>query len=128
MLGIVPGGSTMRSRLAVLSNAGLIAYPTEGTVGLTDAGRAAAPAPNMSATLVETIMSKLTATEQATLSAIPAPDERPISREDLAQALGGDKPLEPNGSTMRSRLANLSNLELIEYPQPGYVIRQAWVG
>lgn len=127
MLRIVPDGSTMRSRLAALSVPGLIEYPEPGRVMLTEAGRAAAPAPDTSATLVETIRASLTPIELATFDAIPADPATSISREDLARLLGGDKPIEPNGSTMRSRLANLSVREIIRYPGNGYVARQDWV-
>ncbi len=121
MLGIKPAGSTMRSRLAALSGAGLIAYPSTSTISLTETGQAAAPPPNTAATLIETIRASLTSVERETFDAIPA-DQQPISREDLGAALN----VEPKGSTMRSRLAELSNRELIHYPG-GMVARQDWV-
>lgn len=127
VLGIVPGGSTMRGRLAGLSSSGLIAYPNGTRVSLTDTGREAAPAPDTSASLVETIRASLTPTERQTFDAIPENPAELISRESLGIVLGGDKPLEPNGSTMRGRLANLSNREIIRYPNGGTVARQDWV-
>jgi hypothetical protein len=122
MIGITPSGSTMRSRLAALTAPGLIEYPTSETLRLTDAGRAAAPAPRASAGLIETVRASLTGTERETFDAIPPAGEA-ISRADLGEALGG---IEPGGSTLRSRLANLSNRELIHYPN-GMVARQDWV-
>jgi hypothetical protein len=122
MIGITPTGSTMRSRLAALTGPGLVEYPTSETLRLTDAGRAAAPAPNAQATLIETVRASLTGTERETFDAIP-PAGKAISRADLGAALGG---IEPGGSTLRSRLANLSNRELIHYPS-GMVARQDWV-
>jgi hypothetical protein len=124
MLGIVADGSTMRSRLAALTGPGLIEYPEPGRVGLTNAGAVAAPSPDLSASLVETIRASLTATERETFDAIPANPAEVISREDLGAMLGG---IEPAGSTMRSRLANLSTREIIRYPSNGYVARQDWV-
>lgn len=124
MLGIVADGSTMRSRLAALTAPGLIEYPEPGRVSLTDAGTAAAPAPDRQAGLVETIRASLTATERETFDAIPADPAQSVSREDLGLLLGG---IEPAGSTMRSRLANLSTREIIRYPGNGYVARQDWV-
>ena len=63
----------------------------------------------------------LTSIERETFDAIPAGE--PISREELGAAIN----VEPGGSTMRSRLANLSNREIIYYPTSGTVARQDWV-
>lgn len=124
LLGIIPDGSTMRSRLASLSTAGMIEYPTPGTVALTAAGKAAAPPVSVAATLVETIRGTLTTTQRETFDAIPARRGATISKEELGAKLGG---IDATGSTMRSRLAELSNRELIAYPKAGLVARQDWV-
>lgn len=127
LLGIIADGSTMRSRLAGLSKLDLIEYPTEGAVALTAAGRAAAPPVNAGRSIVETVRAALTPTQQETFDAIPGAG-RSITREDLGKKLGKNgAPLEANGSTMRSRLSELSNRELIFYPKPGLVARQEWV-
>lgn len=123
LLGIIADGSTMRSRLAGLSKLDLIEYPTEGAVALTAAGKAAAPPVNVGRSIVETVRAALTPTMQETFDAIPGAG-RSITREDLGAKLGG---IEAGGSTMRSRLSELSNRELIFYPKPGLVARQEWV-
>lgn len=124
LLGIIPDGSTMRSRLAALSKAWMIEYPSDGTVALTNAGAIAAPPVHAGKTLVATIRETLTPTQNETFDAIPARPGEAITRERLGEKLGG---IEPNGSTMRSRLSELSNRELITYPKPGLVTRQEWV-
>lgn len=121
-LKIAPGGSTMRSRLAPLSKAALIDYPSGDTVRMTDAGRQAAPPPDLGGTLLETIRASLTAVERETFDAIP-PAPAAITRAGLGVALN----IEPGGSTMRSRLAPLSKRELIYYPDKDTVARQDWV-
>jgi hypothetical protein len=122
LIDVKPGGSTMRSRLAALSNAGFIEYPNEQTVALTAASVAVCPRVNSGTSLIETIRSTLTTTECETFDAIPRAGET-ITREKLGAALKVD----PTGSTMRSRLAALSNRELIDYPKAGLVARQGWV-
>jgi uncharacterized protein len=121
MIGVAPSGSTMRARLAALSNPGLIEYPTAQTVRLTEAGRAAAPAPHINGGLIETIRASLSQAALETFDAIPPAPMR-ITRDDLGQAIN----VEPHGSTMRARLAALSNRELIHYPGR-MVARQDWV-
>lgn len=123
LLGIISDGSTMRSRMAALSKPGLIEYPSDGTVALTATGKAVAQPVNAGRSIVETVRSQLTATQCATFDAIPPPG-RHITREELGAKLGG---IDAGGSTMRSRLAELSNRELIEYPKAGLVARQSWV-
>lgn len=122
VLGVKPDSSTMRSRLGPLAEAGLVAYPSNGRVKLTAAGHTAAPQPDLSRSLIETVRDSLTTAERETFDAIPASGS--ITREDLARALNIE---DPKGSTMRSRLGPLSNRALITYPEPLSVARQDWV-
>ncbi|MBB5051097.1 hypothetical protein HNQ36_001051 [Afipia massiliensis] len=117
------GGSNMRGRLSELSSAGLIHYPASGVVALTEAGQAAAPAPDMSATLVDSIKAMLTNPQLQLFNHLLQSGATPITREDLAGAVGW----EPAGSNMRGRLSELSAIEVISYPGKGMVSLQDWV-
>jgi hypothetical protein len=115
----------MRARLADLSKAGMIEYPAPGTVRLTPNGQVHAPKPDRSATLIGTIRESLPDAARETFDAIPKRPGEMISKEALARKF--NPPLEPGGSTLRARLADLSGRGLIEYPKPGFVTRQEWV-
>ena len=117
-----PKGSNLRSRLSELSAAGLVAYPRTGVVSLTDAGRSAAPEPDLQLTLVDSILGVLTGPQAAVFAELRAAGQ-PVTRADLATAIGW----EPGGSNLRSRLSELSALELVDYTGRGVVALQAWV-
>lgn len=123
MMKIDPVGSTMRARLAELSKADLVEYPQPGIVRLTPAGKKAAPQPDRSATLIQSVRSSLSEAELQTFNALPAKPGSAIAKQTLAGLLNVDA----GGSTLRARLAALSGRELIEYPKPGWVTRQEWV-
>jgi hypothetical protein len=117
-----PRGSNLRNRLTELSAAGLVEYPTSGLVRLTPAGVAAAPAPDTSRTLIDSIRSVLTK-PQAQLSEALIDAQQQISRADLAAMIGW----EPGGSNLRNRLTELSQIEVVSYPSTGMVTLQDWV-
>jgi hypothetical protein len=117
------GGSNMRGRLAELSTAGLVHYPSSGTIAMTDAGRAAAPAPDTSTTLVDSIRSMLTNPQRLLFDKLLGTGVAPVDRETVAAGIGW----EAGGSNMRGRLAELSALEVIHYPGKGQVALQDWV-
>lgn len=122
-----PKGSNLRNRLAELSTAALVVYPRDGLVQLTEAGHAAAPAPDMSATLVDSVRGICTGPMLTVFDALVAfRDEEGITvvdRADLAARVGW----EPGGSNLRNRLAELSAIEAVEYPGKGSVSLQEWV-
>ena len=120
--GWTPKGSNLRNRLSELSARGLVDYPRPGVVRLTTAGKAAAPAPDLARTLLDSIRSILTGPQSAILEAMLA-QPMPMTRADLAGALGW----EAGGSNLRNRLSELSALELVEYPAKGSVALQDWV-
>lgn len=122
--GWTPRGSNLRGRLSELSTAGLIEYPQSGLVRLTPAGRAVAPPPDTSRTLIDSIRAVLTGPQaQIFETLLQGAGAGMIAREDLANAIGW----EPGGSNLRGRLSELSALELVEYPQKGHVALQSWV-
>jgi hypothetical protein len=117
------GGSNMRGRLAELSTAGLVHYPSSGTIAMTEAGRAAAPAPDTSTTLVDSIRSMLTNPQRLLFDKLLETGAAPVDRETVAAGINW----EAGGSNMRGRLAELSALEVIYYPGKGQVALQDWV-
>lgn len=120
--GWTPKGSNLRNRLAELSSAGLVDYPRTGVVRLTDAGLAAAPTPDTSETLIDSIRAVLTGPQSGLFETLLERADT-MSRVDLATAVGW----EPAGSNLRNRLAEMSALELVEYPGRGEVRLQDWV-
>lgn len=117
-----PKGSNLRNRLSELSGLGLVAYPSDGRVSLTAAGVAAAPEPDVTVTLIDSIRAVLTGPQLAIFDHLVNAGVE-ISRADLADAIGW----EPGGSNLRNRLSELSSLEIVEYPSSGVVRLQDWV-
>lgn len=120
--GWTPKGSNLRNRLSELSQLGLIVYPRTGAVQLTTPGAAAAPVPDLSTTLLDSIRGILTGPQKQLFEALPC-DGGVMDRAALAAAIGW----EPGGSNLRNRLSELSQLELVDYPVRGLVALQEWV-
>jgi Mn-dependent DtxR family transcriptional regulator len=120
-----PASSNVRDRLSEVSKLGLVDYPGTGMVRLTDTGIAAAPEPDMSETLIDSIKSILTNPQRVLFQALLTEREEraPVSRAELAAACGWS----PDSSNVRDRLSELSRLQLVQYPQSGMVELQPWV-
>lgn len=121
-----PTGSNLRNRLAELLAAGLIAYPQSGTIALTEAGAAAAPAAETSTTLVDSIRQTCSGPMLAVFDAMLAfhtEGAEEVAREDLAVRVGW----QADGSNLRNRLAELSAIEVVAYPRKGIISLQGWV-
>lgn len=117
-----PKGSNLRNRLTELSSLGLVTYPQSGTVELTERGVAAAPAPDISRTLIDSIRSVLTNPQMQLFDALIEIGGS-VERATLADAVNW----EPGGSNLRNRLTELSQLEVVKYPSRGTVALQDWV-
>jgi hypothetical protein len=114
--------SNLRDRLGELSSLGLVEYPRHGFVRLTDDGLASAPTPDLSRTLHDSIRRYLSGPQLKIFEALlryPPPIDRPT----LAEVVGW----EPTSSNLRDRLGELSSLEIVRYPRPGFVELQSWV-
>lgn len=116
-------GSNLRNRLSELASRGLVVYPRDGVVRLTDEGGIAAPAPDMTETLVDSIKAILTGPQLQLFEQLLITGTNPRTREDLAGAVAW----EPGGSNLRNRLSELSALEVVTYPSKGEVALQEWV-
>lgn len=116
-----PRGSNLKDRLSELSNAGLVTYPSPGTVSLTDAGHSAAPTPDTNQTLLDSVRTMLTGPQLKVFDALV--DGASVTRQALGDQIGWN----PTGSNLKDRLSELSAIEVVEYPQPSYVRLQPWV-
>jgi hypothetical protein len=112
-------GSHLRNRLAELSSKGLISYPRADTIALTDQGLAVAPVPDTSRSLTDSINAMLNGPQQEVFAALLNQRRDRWPRHVLAEALGW----ETGGSHLRNRLAELSAMEIIEYPSRGEVAK-----
>jgi hypothetical protein len=111
-----------RDPLYGLNAEGLVAYPGDGKVSLTDRGvavarpPAVAPSQKMLQGMILDLVGGTRAKMLAHLLSRGVPFE--VSREDLAAALGYSH---PQSRGFRDPLYRLHALELVEYPQPGSV-------
>ena len=105
--------------LGALRSAGLVEYPSGGTVALTDAGRAAArsvPPPTveeMQASLCHKVGNSKAAILQALIDIYP----KDIGRDDLAGKIG----VSATSGGYFNNLGALRTLGVIDYPAPGRV-------
>jgi hypothetical protein len=116
-----PRGSNLRNRLSELHALGLVEYPADGTVRLTDAGVDAAPPPDTNETLHDSIRGALTGPQRILFEELLAAGQ--LGRDSLAERVVW----EPNGSNLRNRLSELSAMEIVDYPAKGCVQLQQWV-
>lgn len=105
-----------------LRTLGLIEYPTGGTITLTAAGRSAAPAPNTSTTLEDSVRGILNGPQLQVFEVLP-PNGVAMSREHIAAACGW----EPTSGHIKNILGSMRSLEVICYPTQGQVARERWL-
>lgn len=108
------------NNLGALRTAGLIDYPSGGTVALTDEGRARAPTPRamsvdeMQASLCAKVGNSKAAIVRALIDIYP----RHISRDALARKIG----VSATSGGYFNNLGALRTLGVIDYPSPGNVV------
>jgi hypothetical protein len=106
--------------VASLNAAGLIGYPKDGLLALTEAGRSLAPASERPMTLAELHgrwKKYLKPYETALLGPLIGCYPRALSREGLAEASGRSL----TSSAFADAVASLKSLGLVEYPGKGLV-------
>jgi hypothetical protein len=121
MAGYSASGGGFRNYLGSLRTGGLIHYPGNDLVALTDAGvemmrDAIAAAPRTSAAIVSMWMSKLKS-ESRVLHELVGAYPKTVTRSDLASWLG----MSTTGGGFRNYLGKLRSLGLIEYTSDGGV-------
>mgnify|MGYP001616334050 CR=1 FL=1 len=115
-------GSNIKDRISELFRLGLISKPTSETVALTEAGAKAAPAPDLSQSLVESVRAILKGPQDALFMQLPA-DGSEITRAAICDALGWN----PDGSNIKDRISELFRLEVIVKPSSETVARADWI-
>lgn len=116
-----PKSSAFMNNLGALRSAGLIDYPQQGYVALTDAGRSSAvvddKAPQTSAELQLAICSKLPTPQVRIIHAAVSCYPGEVSRGELAQMADAS----PSSSAFMNNLGALRSLGLLDYPRQGFV-------
>lgn len=104
-----------------LRTLGLIEYPSEGAITLTVTGAAAAPAPDTSATLEDSVRAILTGPQRIVFDNLQGGET--VTREDIAKRCGW----EPTSGHVKNVLGSMRSLEVIDYPSQGMVARAEWI-
>lgn len=114
-----PKSSSYSNNLGALRSAGLIEYPGQGTVGLTDAGRAAEPARGAPthAHIMALVASKLVPAVRRMLDAAVAAYPDSLSIDALAAQIEQSS----KSSSFSNNRGRLRSLGLIDYPSAGTV-------
>jgi hypothetical protein len=89
---------------------------------MTDAGVAAAPAPNMNGDLISSLRAVLTG-PQAKIFDVLWEQKGELAKDDIAKRIGWST----ESSNIRDRCSELSSMEIIHYPRSGVVALQDWV-
>lgn len=123
IVGVSHRSSGFKNNLSTLRGAGLIDYPTDGQVSLTDQGAKAAPRPERPtslASLHEAWMasSALSGPQRDMLGVVIQYHPRQITRENLAEHLG----VSWKSSGFKNNVSHLRGLGLIDYPTNGVVV------
>jgi len=112
--------SGFRANVSTLSGLGLIQYPGNGRIALTDAGREEAEEPVVHPTveaLHDAVYRMVSGPQAQLLQVLISHFPEPVTREQLASEAG----VSMASSGFRANVSTLSGFELLEYPQPGMV-------
>ncbi len=104
-----------------LKTRGLIEYPRQGHLSLTDQGRLDAPQPDRNQSLVDTVRNTLTTPQQTIFNQLLR--KSPDSRLNLANGAGWD----PSSGHLKNVIGSLRTLQIVEYPQSGVVALADWI-
>jgi len=118
--GVSSKSSGFRANVSTLSGLGLIQYPGNGRIALTDAGREEAEEPVVHPTveaLHDAVYRMVSGPQAQLLQVLISHFPEPVTREQLASEAG----VSMASSGFRANVSTLSGFELLEYPQPGMV-------
>lgn len=102
--------------------AGWVDYPSTGTLALTDAGKAVAPAPDLSQSFHDSLRGILTGPQRLVFDHLLA-NGPADTRDGICAALRW----EATSGHIKNVVGLMKTLELVEYPKPGEVRLQQWV-
>jgi hypothetical protein len=118
---LTPGAGHTVSMFGALRTAGLIDYPTPGSVALTAAGRAQADdstVPQTAEEMQAQVLAKLPKAQREILRVLIPAHPAPMAKEDVATKAG----LVAGAGHTVSMFGRLRSLGLIDYPTPGQVV------
>jgi uncharacterized protein DUF87 len=118
---LTPGAGHTVSMFGALRTAGLVDYPTPGSVVLTNAGRAQADfsrAPQGPAEMQQQILAKVTSAQRRLLEVLIPAYPSPLPKEEVSTRAG----LVPGAGHTVSQYGRLRSLGLVDYPTPGTVV------
>jgi hypothetical protein len=115
-------GSNIKDRASELRVRGLVAGGADA-LSLTPEGIAAAPEPDMAATLVEGIRAVLSGPQRSLFDLLLERGGGPIESTAAAEALNW----QPGGSNIKDRTSELAVREIVHRPSPGMIALQDWV-
>lgn len=128
MAGTRPTSGGFKNNLGALKNEKglhpwppLVEYPQPNRVRLTADGRAAAVAPDIEPTdeaLQDAVLAAVTSSQASILRELIGVHPNALPREDLADTVG--VPVTSGG--FKNNLGALRTLEVIDYPEPGWVV------
>lgn len=124
--GYAPTGGTFRTYRGAAKGKGLIAYPSDGRLALTDAGRAFAQAPAVPPT-VEALHEAVRANIGGSLVKMLDPLLRVYPEALTAEQVGEEAGYEAAGGTFRTYRGKLKGLEIIDYPGSGLLRAADWL-
>jgi Mn-dependent DtxR family transcriptional regulator len=115
-----PTGGYYNNMVGALRTAGMLTYPTGGSVRLTDAGRALAQVdevPQTSEEFQKQVLGMVNALQKKILAHLIEHYPDPVTREDLAEAVGASA----DGGYFNNMVGALRTLGVIDYPGQGMV-------
>lgn len=113
-----------KNYLGSLKSAGLIDYPNDGHVSLTDGGRSLASPPAVATTseqLQERFKQLVSPQQRRILDFLIAAWPQPVSRQDLADAIN----LSVTSGGFKNYLGEMRTLRFISYPADGFVAAES---
>jgi hypothetical protein len=113
----------LRNIAGSLKTRGLIAYPRDGTMALTDDGAAVAPPADTSINLHDRVRSVLDGSQRQAFEALLSARGHELTREALADKCGWS----PTSGHLRNVLGSMRSMEIIDYPTAGSVALAEWV-
>jgi uncharacterized protein len=121
LAGYSPSAGHFNNMVGGLRTRGLVAYPGDGLVALTEEGRAYAELPSRPTTVEElqsAVLSKLQTAQRKILSVLLDEYPNELSRADLAERSG----YSVEAGHFNNMVGSLRSLGLVSYPEKGFVV------
>lgn len=123
LAGYAPAGGAYKNPRGALKTRGLIDYPEDDRLALTDDGRAHASAIELDGSLADFVLSRVKGPEQRILRGVIAAYPESLSNAETAAAAG----YAPDGGAYKNPRGALRTKSLIEYPQADRIRAAEWL-